>query len=93
MKLPDAPSREDVVNGFKSLGKLRIKISRATLLTFAVLSLILFVAFTVRILPLRWEIQTGTGTINLSEFDAFFEYRIGNYMVRNGLFAPFWPKL
>lgn len=87
-------SREAVVNGFKSLGKLRPKISHASLLTFAALSLILFVAFTVRILPVRWEIGTsGTGAINLSEFDAFFEYRIGHYMVQNGLFSPFWPKL
>jgi asparagine N-glycosylation enzyme membrane subunit Stt3 len=84
-------SREAVVNGLKSLGKLRVRISHASLLTFAALSLILFVAFTVRILPLRWEI--GTGTVNLSEFDAFFEYRIGSYMVQNGLFSPFWPKL
>jgi dolichyl-diphosphooligosaccharide--protein glycosyltransferase len=86
-------SREAVVSGLKSLGKLRVKISHASLLTFAALSLILFVAFTIRILPLRWEIGTGTGKINLSEFDAFFEYRIGNYMIQNGLFSPFWPKL
>jgi dolichyl-diphosphooligosaccharide--protein glycosyltransferase len=93
VKAADMPSREDLVNGLKSLGKLRIKISRASLLTFSALLLILFIAFTVRILPLRWEIGTGTGTINLSEFDAFFEFRIGSYMVRNGLISPFWPKL
>ena len=55
--------------------------------------LILFVAYVVRMLPLRWEIGSGTGFINLSEFDAFFEYRIGNYMVQNGLLSPYWPKM
>jgi len=93
VKLPNVLSREAVVNGLKKTGKLRVKISRASLLSFAGLLLILLVAFTVRILPLRWEIGTGTGVINLSEFDAFFEYRIGNYMVQNGLLSPFWPKL
>ena len=93
MKLPNVLSREAVVNGLKKTGKLRVKISRASLLSFAALLLILLVAFTVRILPLRWEIGTGIGVINLSEFDAFFEYRIGNYMVQNGLLSPFWPKL
>ena len=86
-------SREALVNGLKKLGKLRVKTSRASLLTFASLALVLFIAYTVRILPLRWEIPTGTGTVNLSEFDAFFEFRISNYMVQNGLISPFWPKL
>jgi dolichyl-diphosphooligosaccharide--protein glycosyltransferase len=93
VKLPNVLSREAVINGLKKSGKLRVKISRASLLSLAALMLILLVAFTVRILPLRWEIGTGTGVINLSEFDAFFEFRIGNYMVQNGLLSPFWPKL
>ncbi len=87
-------SREALVNGLKSLGKLRVKVSSGSLLTFAAISLIVLVAFTIRILPLRWEIGTGTQpSVNLSEFDAFFEYRVSNYMVSNGLFSPFWPKL
>jgi dolichyl-diphosphooligosaccharide--protein glycosyltransferase len=92
VKLPNI-SREAVINGLKNLGKLRVKISRTSVLTFTALILIMFVAYTIRILPLRWEIGTGTGFINLSEFDAFFEFRIGNYMVQNGLLSPFWPKL
>jgi len=91
MKLSETVSRENIKNSLKNVGKLRIKISHGALLTFAALSLILFVAFTIRILPLRWEV--GTGQLNLSEFDAFFEYRIASYMVKNGLFSPFWPTL
>jgi dolichyl-diphosphooligosaccharide--protein glycosyltransferase len=93
VKLGDALSKKTIVNGLKNLGKLRPRVTRTTLLTFTALLLILFVAFTIRILPIRWEIATNTGTLNLSEFDAFFEYRIGSYMVNNGLFSPFWPKL
>lgn len=93
MKLPNVLSKDAAINGLKNLGKLRPKINRTSLLTFVALMLILFVAFTIRILPIRWEIATGTGMLNLSEFDAFFEYRIGSYMVNNGLFSPFWPKL
>lgn len=85
MKLPNI-SRE-------SLGKLRVKVSHTSLLSFTALMLILFVAYVIRMLPLRWEIGSGAGFINLSEFDAFFEFRIGNYMVQNGLFSPYWPKL
>ncbi len=76
MKLPNVLSKESAINGLKNLGKLRPKINRTSLLTFVALMLILFVAFTIRILPIRWEIATGTGVLNLSEFDAFFEYRI-----------------
>ena len=75
----------------RSLGRLRIKTSHSSLLVFGALMLILFVAFTIRILPLQWEI--GTGELHLSEFDAFFEYRVASYMVNNGLFSPYWPKL
>ncbi|MGD0159978.1 MAG: STT3 domain-containing protein [Candidatus Bathyarchaeia archaeon] len=85
VKLPNI-SRE-------TLGKLRVKISSTSLLSFAALILILFIAYIIRMLPLRWEIGSGTGFINLSEFDAFFEFRIGNYMVQNGLLSPYWPKL
>jgi len=77
----------------ESLGKLRVKVSHTSLLSLAALMLILFVAYVIRMLPLRWEIGSGAGFINLSEFDAFFEFRIGNYMVQNGLLSPYWPKL
>jgi dolichyl-diphosphooligosaccharide--protein glycosyltransferase len=88
-----AISREALINSLKKLGKLRIKINRTSVLTFTALILILFVAYTIRILPLRWEIGSGTGVINLSEFDAFFEFRIANYMVQHGLLSPYWPTL
>jgi dolichyl-diphosphooligosaccharide--protein glycosyltransferase len=91
MKLSDILSKERVTRSIKSLGKLRIRTNHSSMLTFSALLLILFVAFTVRILPIRWEI--GTGDLHLSEFDAFFEFRIAGHMVDNGLFSPFWPSL
>jgi dolichyl-diphosphooligosaccharide--protein glycosyltransferase len=82
-------SREGFVNGLKSLGKLRIKVSHTSVLTFSALAIILFVAFTVRVLPIRWEIQVGA--VHLSEFDPYYYYSIANYMVKNGLISPYWP--
>lgn len=82
-------SKEQIGNSFKKLGKLRIKISQDSLLTFSVLVLILFVAFTIRVLPLRWEIQTGA--LHLSEFDPYYQYSLTRYMVQNGLVSPYWP--
>ena len=89
MRIKDALSKERIVNGLKSLGKLRIKISHSSIITFSALLLILFIAFTVRIFPLRWEIQTGA--VHLSEFDPYYQYSLANYMVKNGLISPYWP--
>jgi dolichyl-diphosphooligosaccharide--protein glycosyltransferase len=82
-------SKESIVNGVKSSGKLRVKVSHSSLMTFSALTLILFVAFTIRILPIRWEIQTGA--IHLSEFDPYYWYSLARYMVTNGIISPYWP--
>jgi dolichyl-diphosphooligosaccharide--protein glycosyltransferase len=58
-------------------------------MAFSALLLILFVAFTIRILPVRWEIPSGT--VRLSEFDPYYQFSITRYMVQNGLFSPYWP--
>jgi dolichyl-diphosphooligosaccharide--protein glycosyltransferase len=89
MKLPKALSKESIGNGLKSVGKLRIKISQGSITTFSILLLILLVAFVIRVLPLRWEIQTGA--VHLSEFDPYYQFSLTRYMVQNGLISPYWP--
>jgi dolichyl-diphosphooligosaccharide--protein glycosyltransferase len=89
MKLPKALSKEHMGNGLKSFGKLRIKISHGSIITFAILLLILLFAFIVRIFPLRWEIEAGS--VHLSEFDPYYQYSLTRYMVQNGLISPYWP--
>jgi dolichyl-diphosphooligosaccharide--protein glycosyltransferase len=89
MKLPKILSKESLVGGLKNIGKLRIKISHDSILTLSILLLILFIAFTIRILPLRWEIETGA--MHLSEFDPYYQYSLTNYMVQHGLISPYWP--
>jgi dolichyl-diphosphooligosaccharide--protein glycosyltransferase len=89
MKLSDSLSKERIINGLKNLTKLRVKANHSSLLTFSVLLLIAFVAFTIRILPMRWEI--GSGVWHLSEFDPYYQYALTNHMVNNGLFSPYWP--
>jgi dolichyl-diphosphooligosaccharide--protein glycosyltransferase len=82
-------SKERVVNGLKAFGRLRIQTSHATIICYSALLLILFIAFTVRILPIRWEIPSGT--VRLNEFDPYYQYSLTNHMVQNGLLSPYWP--
>jgi len=70
-------NREKIVNGFRRLGDLRVKITHATLLELSILILILILAFTIRLLPMRWGYY-------LSEFDPYFQYRMTKDMVDNG---------
>ena len=89
MSLPKASSKERIVNGLKSLGKLRITISHGSIITISALILILFIAFTIRIFPMKWEIQAGA--IHLSEFDPYYQYSLTKHMVENGLISPYIP--
>jgi dolichyl-diphosphooligosaccharide--protein glycosyltransferase len=89
MKLSDALSKEHIINGLKNIGRLRVKASHSSILTFSIVLLILFVSFTIRVLPIRWEIDTGR--LHLSEFDPYYQYSITNHMVTNGLLSPYWP--
>jgi len=89
MELPKV-SKESVINGLKSVGKLRVKIDHSSILTLTALGLIIFVSFTIRVFALRWEIQTGA--VHLSEFDPYYQYSLTKYMVDNGLISPYWPN-
>jgi len=73
-------------NGLKSLKK-GFKLNYSTIIVISALILILFVAFTVRVLPIRWEIPSGQ--IHLNEFDPYYQYSITGYMVDNGLLSPY----
>jgi dolichyl-diphosphooligosaccharide--protein glycosyltransferase len=88
MPLPSL-SKEGVVNGLKKVGNLRIKVNHSSLLTYSALTLILVVAFTIRIFPLRWEIQAGS--LHLSEFDPYYQFSLTRQMVDHGLLSPYYP--
>jgi len=79
-------SKDQINDVPKSFGKL-FKVNRSSILVISAIILILFVAFTARILPMRWEIPTGQ--IHLNEYDPYYQYSITNYMVQNGLFSPY----
>jgi dolichyl-diphosphooligosaccharide--protein glycosyltransferase len=70
--------------GLKKLGNLRPKISHSTLITASIVSLILVLAFVVRILPMRWGMY-------LSEFDPYFQYRFTEYLTNTGIQTWFDP--
>ena len=90
MGIRDKLSKENLTNGLKSLGKLRVKISHGSIITFSALLLILFIAFVIRLFPMRWEIPTGS--MHLSEFDPYFQYRFTEYLVNNGFISWAWPN-
>jgi len=72
--------KEKVINALKSIGSLRFRVSHSSLMHISLLLLILFIAFMVRLLPLRWG-------FHLSEFDPHIHYRLTKHMVENGFFA------
>jgi dolichyl-diphosphooligosaccharide--protein glycosyltransferase len=79
--------KQTLSKGLKGFG--RIQVSHGAVITYTALLLILFVAFTIRVLPIRWEIPSGT--LGLNEFDPYYQYTTTNYMVQHGLLSPYWP--
>jgi dolichyl-diphosphooligosaccharide--protein glycosyltransferase len=77
-------AREKLVSALKKLGNLRPQISHASLITTVIISLILLIAFIVRILPIRWG-------MDLSEFDPFTFYRFANFLTKSGVISWFNP--
>jgi len=70
--------------------RLRMELSHGQIIAYSALALILFVAFIVRILPLRWENLSG-GTSLLNEFDPYYQFSVTQYMVNHGLLSPYYP--
>ncbi|MCW4006932.1 MAG: hypothetical protein NWF04_10145 [Candidatus Bathyarchaeota archaeon] len=64
--------------------------NNGAILTFTALILIVLIAFTVRALPIRWEIPSGT--LGLNEFDPYYQYSLTNHMVNDGLLSPYYPE-
>jgi dolichyl-diphosphooligosaccharide---protein glycosyltransferase len=82
--------KEKLGSSLSIFSRLRIQVSHGSIIAFASLVMILFVAFTVRILPLRWENLAG-GTALLNEFDPYYQFSITQHMVNNGLLSPYYP--
>jgi dolichyl-diphosphooligosaccharide--protein glycosyltransferase len=81
--------KETLSKGLKGFGKSRIQVSHGSIITYSALLLILFIAFTIRVLPMRWEIPSGT--LGLNEFDPYYQFSLTNRMVQDGLLSPYWP--
>ena len=72
-------TKDKLVTTLQNVSKLRIPVSRSTLLTVSALTIIFFVAFSIRLLPLRWGLE-------LSEFDPYFQFRFTEKIVDDGYF-------
>ncbi|MCW4051898.1 MAG: hypothetical protein NWE78_01650 [Candidatus Bathyarchaeota archaeon] len=79
MDIKNPISREKIVDALHILSNLRISVSRSTLLTVSALILIFFIAFFIRLLPIRWGLE-------LSEFDPYFQFRFAEKIVNDGYF-------
>ena len=82
--------KEQLGNSLSVFSRLRLQVSHGSIIAYSALILILFVAFTIRILPLRWE-NLSAGTALLNEFDPYYQFSITQHMVNNGLLSPYWP--
>jgi len=71
-------SKESAASTLSSLGSFRLGISHSSLIHFSLLAIILVIAATIRLLPLRWGYQ-------LSEFDPHIQYRVTKFIVENGI--------
>jgi len=90
MGIGEVLSKERFVNGLKNLSKLRVRVSHGSIMTFSALILILLTAFVIRMMPLKWEIQSGS--MHLSEFDPYFQFRFTQYIVNNGFISWNWTS-
>jgi dolichyl-diphosphooligosaccharide--protein glycosyltransferase len=68
--------------GIRLLKNLRLRMSHDTILQISILSIILLIAFAIRLLPMRWG-------FHLSEFDPYAHYRSAEYIVNNGFASWF----
>lgn len=89
MEIRNTFKKEKILNVIKNFGKIRPKMNHTSIITLSALTLILFIAFAIRLFPMRWEIDPATGKSNLllSEFDPYFQYRFTEYILKNGLIA------
>ena len=65
--------KNDLVKGCHLSADYASKLVTDTIIAYSALALILFVAFVIRILPLRWENLSG-GTSLLNEFDPYYQF-------------------
>ena len=79
MDLRSLITRQKIVDALHGLSNLRISVSRSTLLTLSALTLIFVIAFSIRLVPIRWGLE-------LSEFDPYFQYQFTEKIAKDGYF-------
>ena len=72
--------KDKLSNRLGPFSRLRVQVSHGQIIAMSALAIILFVAFVIRILPLRWENLSG-GTALLNEFDPYYQFGITQHMV------------
>jgi dolichyl-diphosphooligosaccharide--protein glycosyltransferase len=83
--------KEKFGKSFSGFDRFGLNVNHGAILAISALVLILFIAFTVRIMPLRWE-NLASGTSYLNEFDPYYQFSITQHMINNGLVSPYYPE-
>ncbi|UCE95415.1 MAG: hypothetical protein JSV51_06710 [Candidatus Bathyarchaeota archaeon] len=79
MDLRNLITRQKLMTALRSLSNIRIPISRSTLLALSAVTLIFFLALSIRLFPIRWGLE-------LSEFDPYFQFQFTEKIVQDGYF-------
>jgi dolichyl-diphosphooligosaccharide--protein glycosyltransferase len=80
--LAEKISKETFISRLRGAEKFLSSIPKGSIIHFTCLFTVLIIAILVRLMPLRWGFY-------LSEFDPFFQYRVADYVVKNGFAAWF----
>lgn len=83
MKIKEIFNAKRIASILKNLGIIRFEVSHSSILRGLLIFIILLIAFTIRLLPIRWGFY-------LSEFDPYYQYRLTKYLVENGFLS--WPS-
>jgi len=75
-------NREVLAERIQSVRKSFSEVSRGSVVEVIVLAIILIIAFTVRMMPIRWGFY-------LNEFDPYLQWRMAQYVVDHGFLAWF----
>jgi len=74
--------KEALGQRFRGLGTALSEVPKSTVIQFAALSIIVILAALIRLMPLRWGAY-------ISEFDPYHQYRMTEYIVKNGFASWF----
>ncbi len=83
--------RYNLPSAIKALKNLKVEASHSAILRFSAITIILLIAFTIRLLPMRWiPVPWRPDHFYLSAYDPYFQYRLTRHIVERGFLSWGW---